>query len=141
MPRRLPLDELVALLVSEHAQMLKGLNDLKESLGSKDYPGAKSDLERVEKVFRQHIADEESQVLKVLIDAYGVKGADEAIQVFRQHRPIYTLMEELRKYSVMTPDQLSKNQAELTALLQRHTKAEEERIFPWALSSRSSQKQ
>jgi hypothetical protein len=85
--------------------------------------------------FRQHIADEEGQVLRLLIEAYGKEGAEEAIKVFRQHRPIYALMQTVEKFSELEAQELSLREAQLTELLGDHALTEEKRIFPGAISA------
>jgi hemerythrin-like domain-containing protein len=89
-------------------------------------------------LFRQHIADEEAQVLRFLVEVYGVKGAESAIVVFRQHRPIYQLIREVEKLASLPPERLAVNEMKLRALLMEHTQAEETRIFPNALSTFSA---
>ena len=133
------LEDLVAVLVAEHAEMKAGLENLRGVLESKDYATAKTVLAGLKIIFTQHIADEEAQVLKVLIEAYGVKGAEEAILVFRQHRPMYTLIEAFERFVTLTPVELESKEKELNELFGQHTRSEEARIFPWALSTRRSE--
>jgi hypothetical protein len=131
-----PLDELVSTLVSEHVRMKKGVGEARGALFRGDYVTAKAALGDVERTFRQHIADEEGQVLRVLLDVYGREGSEEAIRVFRQHRPIYVLMQAISGFARLSPEELSRNSDELLRLLDDHTKAEETRIFPQALSAK-----
>jgi hypothetical protein len=123
------------VLIAEHVEIKKELAELEKSTGVRDYSSAFMILERLDRLFRQHIADEEAQVLRLLIGAYGVKGADEAIAVFRQHRPIYQLMTEVKKLSSLSPGELSLNEAKLRSMLKNHTIAEETSVFPRALST------
>ncbi|MDV3278040.1 MAG: hemerythrin domain-containing protein [Nitrososphaerales archaeon] len=132
------LEDLVAVLVAEHTEMKAGLENLRSALEARDYAAAKAILAGLKAVFTRHIADEEAQVLKVLIEAYGVKGAEDAIMVFRQHRPMYTLMEAIERFAALSPAELESKEEELNGLFGQHTKAEEERIFPWALSTHRS---
>jgi len=37
----------------------------------------------------QHIIDEEATTLKILLEAYGRQGAENAIKVFQKHREIH----------------------------------------------------
>ena len=138
MPRQMEFEKLVAVLVSEHAQMTAGLQTLRAALETKDYDAARSALSELKEVFARHIADEEGQVLRILIDAYGVKGADDAIEVFRQHRPIYNLMKAIEQFSSLSPEEFRSKEAELKELFAKHTTAEESHIFPWALSTSKS---
>jgi hemerythrin-like domain-containing protein len=85
-------------------------------------------------MFRQHIADEESQVLGLLIQQLGVMGAEEEVKVFRKHRPIYELMKRLEDLAALPASELEANQAKLNSLFDEHTAAEEARVFPRAMS-------
>jgi hemerythrin-like domain-containing protein len=132
--RKMELDNLVSLLVAEHEQMRSGLGVVREAVRSKDYASAAKTLADLDKLFRQHIADEEGQILRVLINALGVKGAEDAIQVFRQHRPIYELMETLKKLASIPPAELEARNDELQDLFEHHAALEEGTVFPHALS-------
>gem|GEM_PF-646351 len=134
-PRRIGFEELISVLIAEHVEIRKELARLKKSVEGREYSSAAEVLGELDHLFRQHIADEEAQVLHLLIDAYGVKGADEAIVVFRQHRPIYQLMEQVKKLASLSPDELALNEASLKIMLEKHTEAEENRVFPNALSA------
>jgi len=136
-PRRMELEELIATLVLEHGKMKKGLAEVRAATLAKDFLKVAKILREVDAVFRQHIADEEGQVLRLLVGVYGAKGSEEAVAVFRQHRPIYQLMESLGRFATLTPDELASNGERLVALLDEHTNAEETRIFPWAISTRT----
>jgi hemerythrin-like domain-containing protein len=133
--RRMNLGDLVALLVSEHAQMKEGLDQVRKAVETGDYAAASTSVAALERVFQQHIADEEGQVLRILIDAYGVKGAEDAIKVFQQHRPIYNLMERIKQLASLPPPKLAAAQDELQALFDQHTAAEEDGVFPRAVSA------
>ncbi len=71
--------------------------------------------------------------MRILLDAYGVEGSEEAIVVFRQHRPIYKLMEEVKKLASLPIGELAGDQDRLWRLFEDHTLAEESRIFPKAI--------
>lgn len=133
--RKMEFEELVAVLIAEHAEMKKSLAEIKRAASTKDFLSASRTLRELGLLFKQHIADEEAQVLRILIDAYGVEGAEDAIKVFRQHRPIYDLMEEVKKLSSLSVEELSSNEDRLRRLLEEHTLAEEERVFPRAVST------
>ena len=136
-PRKIGFEELISVLIAEHAEIRKELVHLKRSVESREFSSAAEILGGLDRLFRQHIADEEAQVLRLLIEAYGVKGADEAIVIFRQHRPIYQLMEEVKKLALLSPKELALNEASLRNMLEGHTQAEENRVFPKALSTYS----
>jgi hemerythrin-like domain-containing protein len=134
-PRQLRFEDLILVLVSEHAEIERKLAQLERFTEDMDFSHAAAILKDLDRLFRQHIADEEAQVLRLLIEAYGVKGAASAISVFRQHRPIYRLMQEVGKLASLPPRELATNEAKLRALLKEHTQAEETRVFPNALST------
>ena len=138
MPRALNLDELVRVLVKEHQAMKEGLQRVKEAAEARDFTRASQELAKVEEVFRKHIEDEESSVLRTLIEAYGVTGAEEEIRIFQQHRPIYHLMQELTELASMEPDELEEAQVRLVDLMTTHTLAEEAKVFPRALQAEGS---
>ena len=131
-PRRIEFEELITVLISEHIEIKKKLADIKQSVSCRDFSTAAKSLGQLDLLFRQHIADEEAQVLGLLIRTLGVKGAEAEIQVFRQHRPIYQLMQKVGELAGMSAGELESKQAELDALFEAHTKAEEERVFPKA---------
>jgi hemerythrin-like domain-containing protein len=129
------LEELTSVLVAEHAEMKRELAEVKQAVLKRDFASASRVLRELDRLFKQHIADEEAQVLRILIDAYGVKGADDAIMVFRQHRPIYDLMEEVKKLASLSSEELASDEDRLRQLLEDHTLAEESRVFPRAVST------
>lgn len=82
-PRKLALDALIKVLVGEHGLMKEGLQRAKKAAGTHDFEAVGSALRELEPVFRQHIADEESQILGLLMERLGVEGATDEISVFR----------------------------------------------------------
>ena len=132
-PRRIEFEALIRVLVEEHAKMKGGLRRVREATARQDFASASLTLKELESVFRQHIADEESQVLRPLIDRLGVKGASEEIKVFQQHRPIYQLMQKVKELAALSAPELEADQARLASLFDDHTLAEEQRIFPKAI--------
>ena len=135
MSRKIEFEELISVLVAEHAKMKNDLAEVGRAVSKKDFASASRTLQGLDILFRQHIADEEAQVLRILIDAYGVKGAEDAITVFRQHRPIYDLMEEVKKLASLSTGELASDETRLLSLLEAHTLAEESRVFPKAVST------
>ncbi len=128
-------EELIPVLIAEHAEMKRDLTEVREAVSRKDFLSASKLLRELDRLFKQHIADEEAQVLRILIDAYGVEWADDAITVFRQHGPIYDLMEKVKKLAVLSTEELASYEEVLRQLLDEHTLAEESRVFPRALST------
>jgi len=128
-------EELISVLIAEHAEMKRDLAQIKQALSNRDFSSASRVLRELDLLFKQHIADEEAQVLRILIEAYGVKGTDDAIAVFRQHRPIYDLMEEVKRFASLSSEELASDEDRLRQLLEDHTLAEESRVFPRAVST------
>jgi hemerythrin-like domain-containing protein len=128
-------EELISVLIAEHAEMKRDLAKIRRAVSKRDFLSASGILRELDGLFKQHIADEEAQVLRILIDAYGVKGADDAIKVFRQHRPIYDLMEEVKRLASLSMEELASDEDRLRQLLDEHTLAEESRVFPRAMST------
>ena len=133
--RKMGFEELISVLIAEHAEMKKDLTDVKQAVTNRDFSSASKILGELDRLFKQHIADEEAQVLRILIDAYGVEGADDAIKVFRQHRPIYDLMQEVKRLASLSVVELASDEDRLRQLLEDHTLAEESRVFPRAKSA------
>lgn len=132
-PRTMEFESLVRVLVEEHTVMREGLSQMKDAADRHDFKAVANALRELDPIFRQHIADEESQILRLLIAELGVKGAEEEIRVFQQHRPIYRLMQTLADLASKSAEDLEAEQTELNALFLEHTSAEEENIFPKAL--------
>jgi hemerythrin-like domain-containing protein len=133
--RKMGFEQLIAVLVAEHAKMKGGLAEVEQAGSKKDFASASRILRGLDALFKQHIADEEASVLRLLIEAYGVEGAEDAIIVFRQHRPIYDLMEEVKKLASLSTEELASSQDRLRILFYEHTLAEESRVFPRAIST------
>jgi hypothetical protein len=134
MPRRMEVARLVGVLVEEHARMREGMLRAKGAAAERDFGAVSRALKEVDPVFRQHIADEESQILGLLIAKLGVKGAEAEIAVFRQHRPIYGLMQRIGELAGLSSAELEARQSELERLFEEHTSLEESRVFPRALT-------
>ena len=128
-------EKLISVLVAEHAEMKKGLAQVRQAISNKDFASASRVLGELDRLFRQHIADEEAQVLRILLDAYGVDGSNEAIIVFRQHRPIYDLMKKIKKLAALPIEELASSEDVLRQLFEEHTLAEESRVFPKAIQT------
>ena len=128
------LDSLVRTLVGEHRAMMEGLRGARGAAQRCDFEALAGALRELDLLFRQHIMDEESTILRLLIERLGVKGAEEEIRVFQQHRPIYSLMKRIAEFASMSASELEARQEELIALFERHAAAEESRVFPRAES-------
>lgn len=134
LPRKLGLEEMVSVLVSEHGRMKEGLEEARDASAKKDFDSVGRILRELDPLFRQHIADEESTVLGLLVRRLGVKGAEKEILVFRQHRPIYNLMLRVAELAKASSEELEAIGGELEDLFREHAKAEESGVFPRAVS-------
>jgi hemerythrin-like domain-containing protein len=134
LPRRIRLQSLIRTLVEEHATMKSGISKAKEATERRDFEALSRILKGLDPLFRQHIVDEESTILRLLIGKLGVKGAEEEIRVFQQHRPIYQLMQKISEFASLSAANLQESQEELKELFERHAVAEERLVFPKAES-------
>lgn len=135
LPRRMDFESLVRVLTEEHRVMEAGLARMKEAATEDDFDGVAAALEELDPVFRQHIADEESQILRLLIGELGVSGAEAEIRVFQQHRPIYRMMQLVAELASRSAFELSADQHRLNDLFLEHTSLEEKGVFPRALGA------
>jgi len=113
--------------------MKEGLLKMKDATERKDFKELSQILKQLDPVFRQHIADEEAQILRLLVAELGREGAEAEIKVFQQHRPIYRLMRTIAELAPKGADDLETEQAKLGELFEDHASAEEQRVFPRAL--------
>ena len=114
--------------------MKEGLFKAREAAEKRDFEALARTLRELDPLFRQHIVDEESIILRLLIGRLGVKGAEEEIRVFQQHRPIYHLMQKISEFASLSAAELQTSQEELGNLFERHAFAEEKMVFPKAES-------
>ncbi|MFQ5838633.1 MAG: hemerythrin domain-containing protein [Thermoplasmata archaeon] len=131
MARPLEFEELVDLLLEEHREIRRLLEEVLAEAGQ---AGPGEILASLDDCLRQHVADEEARVLRLLIDVHGHQGASEAIRVFQQHRLIHELVKELRA-SPLPSSSMAAKKAELRKLLEDHFAEEEGSIFPLALQA------
>jgi hemerythrin-like domain-containing protein len=133
--RPLELEELIALLTQEHEEQRRRLSELTDVLKKRDYARSAELAREFDNSTVQHIVDEENVLLKLFIDTYGRKGADDAIKVFQQHRTMHKLADTISKKAMNSPEELGSMPSEFDKLVRSHFDAEEERIFPWALQT------
>ena len=133
-PRRMELADLVGVLVKEHVKMREGIRRTRTAAGQKDFEEVHRALNDVVLVFRQHVVDEEAQILGLLVAKLGVNGAEAELAVFRQHRPIYLVMQRLGELAERSPAELEADQAMLERLFEEHAALEESRVFPKAVA-------
>jgi len=134
LPRRMGLEALIKTLVEEHVAMKEGISKARVAADKNDFEALARILKELDPLFRQHIVDEESTILRLLIGKLGVKGAEDEIRVFQQHRPIYRLMQKISGFAQMSAAELQTSQEELRGLFERHSAAEERKAFPKAES-------
>ena len=133
LPRQMDFESLIKVLAEEHAVMEAGLARIELSAGRLDFAGVAATLAELDPIFRQHIADEESQILRLLIRELGVTGAEEEIKVFQQHRPIHKLMLIVAELAAKSAGELAGDQRQLNELFLEHASMEERGVFPKAL--------
>ncbi|MDG7016658.1 MAG: hemerythrin domain-containing protein, partial [Nitrososphaerota archaeon] len=104
------MEALVRVLIGEHKAMSEGFRRAKVAADKRDFGAVIRELKELEPVFRQHIADEESQILRLLTQELGVKGAEDEIRVFQQHRPIHRLMQAVAELAAKSPAELETEQ-------------------------------
>ncbi len=102
--------------------------ELTNAIAEEDYVTGAGLLQEFNPYLRQHIIDEEARVLKLLLEAYGRQGAEEAIKVFQQHKRIHNAIEEMRSLASTSPSLLVGKRAALDCLLDCFGK--EEPNFP-----------
>jgi len=133
--RPLELEELIALLTQEHEEQRRRLSELTDVLKKRDYARSAELAREFDNSTVQHIVDEENVLLKLFIETYGRKGADDAIKVFQQHRTLHKLTDTISRKAMNSPEELGSMPSEFDKLVRSHFDAEEERIFPWALQT------
>jgi len=133
LPRQMDFESLIRVLAEEHRVMETGLLRMEQAAGRGDFAEVAAALAELEPIFRQHIADEESQILRLLIGELGVTGAEDEIKVFQQHRPIHRLMQLIAELAAKSATELAEDQRQLKELFREHTSMEEQGVFPKAL--------
>jgi hemerythrin-like domain-containing protein len=111
------------------------LTDIIDVLAKKEHARAAQLASEFDKSSIQHIVDEENVLLKLFIDAYRREGADEAINVFQQHRTMHKLADAIADKALTSPEDLGSMPSDFDKLVRSHFEAEEEHIFPWALKT------
>ncbi|MCL4437194.1 MAG: hemerythrin domain-containing protein [Thaumarchaeota archaeon] len=133
--RRFEFKDLIDVLQNEHREFDKQLRAMDEALTKGDNRKAGKTLLEMNRLFRQHTIDEESRVLKMLIDRYGREGSHNDIETMHEHQTIFSKIEELAGMANLSPNERASKKAELDRLLRQHFDNEEKNIFPKALHS------
>jgi iron-sulfur cluster repair protein YtfE (RIC family) len=134
-PRPMDLTRLISTLIQEHGDVRRRMQDLGGTLMAGNSARAAELLEGLDWDLRQHIIDEEAQVLKHLIRVYGRDGAERDIKTMQQHRSIHRLMEDVGERLPAWSDADLSWYVELDSLLREHFKQEETQVFPRALEA------
>ncbi len=127
--------DLIDVLQNEHRKLDQHLKEIDEALAKGDNRKAGKILLEIDRLFRQHTIDEESRVLKMLIDTYGREGSQDYIRTMQEHQDILGKIEELAGMANLSTNERASKKAELEKLLRQHCDAEEKNIFPKALHS------
>ena len=135
-PRPLELDRLVSTLIAEHGQIRRQIDDIGATLKAGKLVRAGDLLDGLDRSLRQHIVDEEAQVLKRLISARGRDGADSDIKTMQQHRRIHRQIQAVQERLPSWSDPDVSVYVELDRLVRDHLKKEEQEVFPRALGKR-----
>jgi iron-sulfur cluster repair protein YtfE (RIC family) len=137
-PRDLEFEDLISVLEKEHTDVMNVMKELDGNLKIEESSGIQDRLRKLKEELLQHMLDEESGVLRILIKAYGKDGSRDAIEVFQEHVDIMDLLREL-DLSVTADRQISVELLErLDRLMSEHFRKEGIMIFPWALKTHYS---
>jgi len=130
-----PFETFVSSLVKAHGDIRRRVSGIGTALEERDVAAGLVSLRELKATLDRHVVDEEARVLKVLIGAHGRDGAADAIRTMQQHRRVHKLVDDMLSTLPRSAEDASKEHAELEALLDEHFRAEEERIFPWAIDT------
>ena len=137
-PRKLGLELLIDLLEGEHRKVESELRAVSGMIAARDPGGLGRLLQSLDEELLQHMLDEESGVLRILIKAYGKEGSRDAIEVFQEHVDIMDLLREL-DVSITADRQMSAELLKrLDRLMPEHFRKEDITTFPWALKTNYS---
>jgi hypothetical protein len=138
-PRPLELEELIPVLLREREEQRIRITQLTDALAREDHAKTAELLEWLSGSPTQQIVDDETQMLKLFLDAYGREGTSDAIKVFQQHRSKKKQVLTLQPLGVAPPKGLSSQETEVKVLdkpAQDHEPIEEDSVFPIALKNR-----
>lgn len=121
-PRKIELEELIKLLIKEHFEIKDLLGKLKVFLDEMN-----STITKLQNILNQHVIDEESRILKEIINKYGKEKADFAIKVFREHRLIHELLSKL--ITSIKIEEINSLREGLENIFKNHFEKEERNVF------------
>ena len=130
-----PFEKFVSSLFDAHRDIRTHLDAIGAALKRGGMDNAITTLRELREILDRHVVDEEARILKVLIDAHGREGARDAIRTMQQHRLVHKLVNDMQAKAPASIQEASRLHAELVRILEDHFKAEEDRIFPWALET------
>jgi len=78
-PRPLKLEEMIPLLLWEHQEQEARLQRLQDALNRQEYAMAAEIVKSLDEPLSQHIVDEETKMLKLLMETHGRSGTREGI--------------------------------------------------------------
>lgn len=131
-------EEFVASLARAHTDIQGRLQTIGVALRKQDTDLAVASVRDLKDVLDRHVVDEEARILKVLIDARGREGAQDAIRTMQQHRSVHRLVNEMLNALPTSTEEASQKHAELVKILREHFEAEERRVFPAALEAHAN---
>jgi iron-sulfur cluster repair protein YtfE (RIC family) len=132
-PRAFKLEELVPLLLSEHEAMSGTIRKIAILLDDGNFEEASEVSLQLRPLLVQHILDEESQVLKFLVEVQGRTLTQQAISVAQEHRKIFNLLGTIEGWKKLSYQELKEDFEQLSSLLVDHMMSEEEKVFPSVL--------
>lgn len=137
-PRSIELAELIELLGREHVDFSGRMVRVMEGISHADYKVALSELATIKEDIYQHILDEESSVLALLIRKLGRSGAAEAIEIFQEHVDIQDMIGRLEQHLSSGDTSIEELGASLDSFMKEHFRKEDEKVFPTALKAGST---
>jgi len=130
-PRRLPVNELIKILIDEHEQSRYRLSEFEKLLNICNYEAARELINRLELTYEQHIIDEEAVLLREAIRLLGRENCKDIIEIFQQHRPIITMIQQIiNSVNNLQLRRIEDVLQDLGKILDIHYRREEVEVFP-----------
>ncbi|MGB9729295.1 MAG: hemerythrin domain-containing protein [Thermoprotei archaeon] len=134
-PRSYELEDLINILLKEHKMIMNDITELKNAINERNHEKINEIFTRFDSYLNQHVIDEESRLLKILLDNYGREGSKEAIKVFQQHLKIHQLINDMKTLANTSLESLNSKEIELNEIFIIHFEKEEKEIFPWVIKT------
>ncbi len=132
-PRDIPPKELIEKLKEEHRELPSLIDDTILTYQVGNLSGAFPILVQIRELLSQHTIDEESIILKIIVDKLGKEESEKYVEVMREHVSIMKNVDDAVEstYTGWTETVgLLENLKKITA---EHHKKEEEIVFPEVL--------